>query len=79
MANEIENVIKALTGTINGFIKPQEVKRNMIPDYRIASTEHVSNGQPVVFSTEPSAVRLTPVLPPYKYNNTVNGIQFNSQ
>jgi len=68
-----------IIGYINGFIKPQEAKRNMTQDYRIVPTEHVSNGQHVVFSTEPSAVRLTPVLPPYKYNNTVNGIQFNSQ
>ncbi len=69
-----------IIGYINGFMKPQEVKKNMIQDYRIVPKEPVSNMQPVViFSTEPSAVRLTPVLPPYKYNNTVNGIQFNSQ
>jgi len=68
-----------IIGYINGFIKPQEVKRNMTQNYKIVSPEHVSGGQSVIFSTEPSAVRLTPVLPPYKYNNTVNGIQFNSQ
>jgi len=68
-----------IIGYINGFIKPQEVKKNMIQNYRIVPPEPVSGGQSVIFSTEPSAVRLTPVLPPYKYNNTVNGIQFNSQ
>jgi len=68
-----------IIGYINGFIKPQEVKKNMIQNYRIVHPEPVSGGQQVIFSTEPSAVRLTPVLPPYKYNNTVNGIQFNSQ
>ena len=68
-----------IIGYINGFIKPQEVKKNMIQNYRIVHPEPASEGQSVIFSTEPSAVRLTPVLPPYKYNNTVNGIQFNSQ
>lgn len=64
---------------IDGFIKPKEVEKYMINDYRIIPPENVSNGQPIIFSTEPSMVRLTPVLPPYKYNNTINGIQFNSQ
>jgi len=72
-------MIDSIMEYINGFMKPQEVKRSMTRDYRIGHAEHVSGGQSVIFSTEPSAVRLTPVLPPYKYNNTVNGIQFNSQ
>ena len=69
-----------ILGYINGFIKPQEVKRNMTQDYKmIVPIEPVSERHQVIFSTETSNVRLTPVLEPYKYNNTVNGIQFNSQ
>lgn len=64
---------------IDGFIKPQEVRKIMTNDYKILPPENVLNGQSIIFSTEPSMVRLTPVLPPYKYNNTINGIQFNSQ
>ena len=64
---------------IEGFTKQKEERQAMTTDYNLIPKETPSNGQQIIFSTEPSNVRLTPVLPPYTYNNTIDGIQFNSQ
>lgn len=71
----INMVLDIIMKYIDGFIKPQSITK----DYAIVPSNVNQNRQSVVFSTEPSNVRLTPVLSPYEYNNTVNGIQFNSQ
>jgi len=79
MANEIENAIKALTGTINGFIvqfsgnngnvnRGMDIRRN---SYAPSQTTGIK------FSDMGSRnVRLSPVV--HESNPVVNGIKFSS-
>lgn len=67
------NITKFIDGALNP--KPQ-MKQNQYNQYNQSQGTQPDS---VRFNTESSSIRLTPVLPPYKYNNTVNGIQFNSQ
>ena len=83
MANEIENMIKALTGTVNGFIvqfsgNNGNVNRSMNAQrnrYMSPQTDMQNYG--IKFSDMGSRnVRLSPVV--HESNPVVNGIKFSS-
>lgn len=72
-------MIDTIMKYINGIVNPQGTKSDMTGEYKISPSGNNTLQYQVNFSTEPSNVRLTPVLEPYIYNNTVNGVKFNSQ
>ena len=84
MVNEIENMIKVLTGTVNGFIvqfsgNNGNVNRSMDARRGVQYIPRDTPSQPtgIKFSSMgPSNVRLSPVV--HDSNPVVNGIKFSS-
>jgi len=80
MMNEINNAIKMLTGTVNGFIvqfsgNNGNVNRNM--NIRTVSQRQPQSPAGIKFSDMGSRnVRLSPVV--HESNPVVNGIKFSS-